>query len=357
MIKGIQPALAEGGKIKIGELGEEKTSRTGKKFRMPVKLDYFLVTKTTRDAKGDLEVDEPLMSALPADSDGAVRAIPIVLHSDNIDDVFPTAYAMYSGRKLACRGDGQKAARWGFTNDGKRSAVPQEVACTCPMLQAKSGNVCKPHGTLHCSIVAPGQAVAGAVHKWRTTSLISIQRMIGSLQQILATCGTMRGLPLWLRVEPVQVAPDGQVSTVYCCHVELRAKDLMSVQRQALELLQMRRALHTGDIDGAYRALIQPPASTEETEEEQAEVAQEFYPEGEGEDAAQAKPAEPQAGVQKFGRKAASARPVPKEPPHNPRTGEVVDAELEPEDTPPPPPRALAVVPPSEPKPGSGLGW
>lgn len=341
MIKGITPSLAEGGKIKIGELGEERVSRgSGKKFRMPVKLDYFLITKTTRDQQGDLELDEELMAALPKDADGQVREIPIVLHSDEIDDVFPTTYAMYSGKKLACRGDGERAVRWKWetTKEGpRRTNDTQEVACTCSFLGAKSGNVCKPHGTLHCSIMVPGQAVAGAVHKWRTTSLISIQRMIGSLQQILATCGTLRGLPLVLRVEPVQVAPDGVTSTVYCCHVELRAKDLLTVQRQALEAAQMRKALTAGrDLDGDYRKLIHAPAADDESEEEQAEVAQEFHPEGEP-----ATPTEPQVGVHSF-RRPRGQPPRQAEPPHHEGTGEVVDAELE--DSGPPQP---SIAPPA----------
>lgn len=281
MIKGIIPALAEGGKIKIGGLGEERTSKSGKKFRMPVKLDHFLVTRTTRDEAGDLDLDEALMGALPKDHDGQIRAIPIVLHSDVIDEVFPTTYALYSGRKLACRGDGEAATRWAFQN-GNRTSATKEIKCPCELLRATNGPCCKPHGTLHCSIVAEGQAVAGAVHKWRTTSLISIQRMIGSLQQILATCGTMRGLPLWLKLEAIQVQPDGVgASTVYCCHVELRAKDLLSVQQKALELAQMRKALagDDGAIRTAYRALIEAPANDHETAAEQEEIAAEFYPE------------------------------------------------------------------------------
>jgi hypothetical protein len=263
MIKGITPSLAEGGKIKIGGLGAERTSKAGNKFRMPEKYDHFVITKTTRDDKGDLDVDRALMDALTKDKDGHIRAIPIVVHSDNLDEVFPTSYAMYNGKQLLCRGDGEKAKR----------ADGTEVKCTCAYLDAERQPICKPHGTLHCSIVAPGQAVAGAVHKWRTTSIISIQRLYGSFSQILATLGTMRGVPLWLNLQPVQVA----TGTVYCCHVELREADVMNVQRRALEAIQMRKALGTGDIDAAYRAMITAPGDDHETDEERAEIAAEFH--------------------------------------------------------------------------------
>src|SRR5262245_10037567 len=110
MIKGIQGRLAEGGKIKIGGLGPERQKQSGQgTWRPPVKLDHFLVTKTTRDDEGDLALDDALMEALAKDADGKVRAIPIVLHSDALDEVFPTSYALYAGRKLFCSGDGETA--------------------------------------------------------------------------------------------------------------------------------------------------------------------------------------------------------------------------------------------------------
>lgn len=351
MIKGLQPALAEGGKIKIGGLGEVRQVRNSDRtYRIPLKLDHFLVTKTTRDAQGDLEVNEELMAALPKDDDGHCREIPIVLHSDVIDEVFPTTYALYSGRRLACRGDGEAATRWEIDKEGNRTGNTKQIQCPCSFLGATKGLICKPHGTLHCSIALPDMAVAGAVHKWRTTSLISIQRMIGSLQQIQATCGTVRGLPLTLRVEPVQVTPPGQkASTVYCCHVELRAANLIAAQRQALQLAQMRRAVAGVDDGKTYRALIAAPAMNESPEEE-AEVAAEFHPEGgdAGDEAAGPRP-----GVQSFG-KPKSPRLVQEIP-----AGEVQQAleetaatqerHDEPEDAPPPPPAVAAPSPATRP--------
>jgi hypothetical protein len=302
MIHGIVPTLAEGGKIKIGGLGAARKSKSGGEYRMPVKLDHFVVTKTTRDERGDLSVNGELMAALAKDQDGHVRGIPIVVHSDVIDEVFPTAYASYAGKKLYCRGDGREATRWEI-KDGNRTGVSKPCACPCKFLGATSGPVCKPHGTLHCSIVAPGQAVAGSVYRWRTTSIISIQQMIGSLEQILATCGTMRGMPLWLSVDAIRVNPPGvPASTVYCCHVELRASDLLGAQKKALELAQMREALSGGRALPEYRTLLLPPASETESDEEQAEVAEEFYP---PEDSAQfdpLPPPPPTAGTVKVGR-------------------------------------------------------
>ncbi len=283
MIKGlIRPQLAEAGKIKIGGLGEERKKRSGDgTYRLPVKYDYFVITHTHRDQGDNLVLDQEMMDALPKGPDGKIREIPIVVHSDEIEEVFPSTLAWYNGRKLGCRGDGETATRWTFDGKGNRTDQTTEMECPCDLLEK---GLCKPHATFHCSIFVPGRAVAGAVHRWRTTSLISIQRMIASLEQIKSLVGVLRGLPLVLKIEPIQVTPDGVgSSTVYCCHVELRAHDLKAVQHQALEAMQMRKALGSGDVSG-YARMIESPASDDEDDEEQAFVQMEFHSEVEQEE-------------------------------------------------------------------------
>lgn len=275
MIKGITPKLAETGKIKIGGLGPERKKERGGTYRTPQKYDHFLITTTNRTPAGDLEIDNKLMAELEADTDGEVREIPIVLHSDAIDEVFPTAYALYSGRRCACRGDGETAMqREGKNNHG----LTKSVSCPCEYLRAEKGTACKPNGKLFCSIAVSGAAIAGAVHVWRTTSIISIEQMIGSLLQIKSICGTLRGVPLWLRVKPITVEPPGVKGaiTVYCCHVELRAADIAVIQRNALEAAKLRREL--GSDGREYREMLTLPAH-DETTDEQSDIAQEFYPE------------------------------------------------------------------------------
>jgi len=272
MIKGLEPRLSEGGKIKIGRKGSWTKSRKGTEFQPPQKLDHFLITTTTRGEDGNFLLATEVIRALPCDEDGKIREIPIVLHGDTLDEVFPTAYACYAGRTCACRGDGEHATRWEVV-DGYRTGNTKSVACPCPLLEEKR---CKPHGVLHCSIAVPGLAVAGSVYKFRTTSIISVQELYGSLLHIKRTCGVFRGLPLTLCLKPVTVQPKGlKTQTVYTCYVELRAKDLVAVQRQALEMAQMREALacDTAEERANYRALLQRPADDDETEEEQADVS------------------------------------------------------------------------------------
>lgn len=285
MIHGLTPTLAEGGKIKIGGLGEVRQGKSGP-YRVPRRDDHFTITKTERGpsidgARGDLLPDEDLMLELMHyDNQGNVaplREIPIVVHGDDIEEVFPTTYAIYSGRKLACRGDGKVAKRYRFENR-QRLDEAYEVACPCERL-GREKDPCKAHGTLHCSIRVPGQAVAGSLYKWRTTSIISIRQVLGSLNHILAACGVLQGLPLMLCLKPMEVSPKGQSSTVYVCHIELRAKDVQAVQQQALQMAQLRNTV-AAEIQTAratYRAMIEAPAE-EQDNDEQAEVQQEFHP-------------------------------------------------------------------------------
>jgi hypothetical protein len=274
MIHGLEPSLAQAGRIKIGGLGEERPKKSGDgTYRLPVKYEHFLLVTDERDENGDLKVDTELMDELSSEGE-ALTAIPICLHSDEIDEVFTTTYAWYHGRKQACRGDGKNATQWAFKGN-QRLDECREIPCPCDKLGAKNG--CKPHGTLHCSIMAPEQAVAGAVHRWRTTSIISIQQMIGSLLHIKNTCGVLQGLPLWLVLKPVKVRD--QTTTVYCCHVELRAKDINTVQQQALEMARMRNAL-SGELEQTrvrYKAMLEAP-------EDEGAIADEFQPHEEEEE-------------------------------------------------------------------------
>ncbi|MEY2655099.1 MAG: hypothetical protein RLZZ524_2127, partial [Pseudomonadota bacterium] len=70
-----------------------------------------------------------------------------------------------------------------------------------------------------------------------------------------------------------------QASTVYVCHIELRAKDTSEVQQQALQLAQLRNTLRHEIEAGrtAYRALLKAPGEQED-DDEQRDVADEFSP-------------------------------------------------------------------------------
>jgi hypothetical protein len=295
MIHGLTPRLAEGGKIKIGGLGAERKARSGRTYRAPEKHDCFTVTTCEREPTdpgkpdGDLIIDQPVMDALVeygfADADGKIRTIPIVLHSDDLEQVFPTAYVAYQGKRLACRGDGRTAERRQII-DGNFTGETKTVECPCDLLEENSKGVrrCKYSGILHCSINVPGQSVAGSVYKWRTTSRISCEQMLGSLLQILRYAGTLQGFPLVLRVRPMRVQRPTASVTVYVCHVELR-EALIDAQRSALEVVSARSKLagaFLADRDQDYARMLQLPGG--EDEAEQDNVGPEFFPDAPGVD-------------------------------------------------------------------------
>ena len=178
--------------------------------------------------------------------------------------------------------------------------------CPCEFLDDRS---CKAHGILYCSIRVPGMAVAGSIHTFRTTSIISIQRIIGSLMQIKKAVGMLQGLPLTLAVQPVQL----DTGTVYCAHIELHAIDIVEAQKTALAAAQMRAGLlgEVAELNKSYRAMLKAPASVDEPEEEQEAIADEFHPPTEEPAPAPTKPPEGRAKV--------STRPA-QETAHQPTT-------------------------------------
>lgn len=280
----IQPRLTELGKIKIGKKDEqERKSTGGGSWRMPKKLDHFLVTNMHRDARGDLEVDQGLMERLKnyCKSD-VVREIPILLLSDSIEDVLQARYVWYHGRTRVAACDGRVCTYY-YDQGGKEIPGGQPVPCDGEHLRAAHQDGSpkfKVHAIFSCAI-AVGEARIGGVYKFRTTSIISVGQIYGSLVQIKqVTAGLLTGVPLTFVVRPMLVEPKGKPTTVYVCHCELRGQDLLQVQRMAIEVGQ-HRAQNARLADTArreYQLLIQAPGASDEDAEEQADVNEEFHP-------------------------------------------------------------------------------
>jgi len=287
MIKGLKPRLAEAGKVKIGGRGAERTARSGATWRPPIKQDHFTITTTQReggDPNADLVVNTDLMGGLVnagyADPDGKIRRVPVMLRSNEIDEVFPTRLVLYQGKLCACSGDGETATRYEIV-DGKRTGRTKDVECPCEFHEKdrNGSRRCKFNGILHCSIWLPGFAMVGAIYKWRTTSEISVNHMIASLRDVLAAAGALRDIPLILHVVPETVTPAGKPITVYVCHVRLE-QQIAEAQATAIEAAQRRAELagdRLADLEIGYRETLQLPGA--ESDEEQADVAEEFYPE------------------------------------------------------------------------------
>lgn len=290
MIKGLETRVrvVELGKIKIGKKADP---RPGKDWRMPEKLDHFVITTMERDAKNDLKPDARLMQALAAEQKCSVdqlKEIPIAFLSDEIEDVFPTSYVAYRGKVCVGRSDGETIT---WLADPKNNWAPLKeprvvenvnrfVETHTYDYKGEQVRLFKPHGTLNV-VIAAADARWGGVYKLRTTSIISIEQIYSGLVQVQQlTRGFLRNVPLRLVVRPMQVSPNGQPTTVYVVHVELRGADLNAVQQHVIQAAQLEvrtgRALVAARSE--YQKLLRAPGEDED-EDEQADVAEEFHPE------------------------------------------------------------------------------
>jgi hypothetical protein len=276
MIKGLIPSLMEVGKIKIGIKGTMVESSTGTEFRPPKKLDHFLITTNERDEHGDFRIDEQLMESLKKniravkDANGNLTGIPVRLLYNDMDLNFPTRLAAYIGAKCVCSGDGDKAK----TRDGR------DVSCPCQCLEPdyQGRDKCKYNGALTCLI--EGTDFFGGCHKFRTTGKNSVRNITGSMMAIqAATCGTLAFLPLLLMVQPkTTTTPDGSTTTVYVVAivfpggVDKLQGEALKIHRDKMEYLR-----NMDQIETYARNQIEYAGTG--ADEEEKDIAEEFYPE------------------------------------------------------------------------------
>lgn len=280
------PSLTELGKIKIGCLGEQRKSKDGKDFRMPQKLDHFVLTTMQRSKSGDLIQDDALMQSLLPDygsEDGKLRRLPIRLLSDSLDEVLQVAFVWYVGKKLGAKSDGVTVKWYVDTATGQELKEPRIEPWKPEYLgltNQRKDKIFKLHSTFNCVIASPN-ARWGGVYKYRTTSLISFKQLSSGLVNVQRlTGGILVGMPLELVVRPMQVNADGQLSTVYVCHVELVGPSLVAIQQQAIE--QQRYKIEYKQqmlsLEKQYQSLLVDPG--DETDPAEVEnLQQEFHPE------------------------------------------------------------------------------
>lgn len=281
----LSPRVVELGSIKIGGLGEKRTSKGGNEFRLPQKLDHFRIVTKFRDENGDLIEDTETMDALKADyadKDGHLRKVPIAVLSDEIPDILRASWAHYRGKHCFARSDGKTLWKYFDFKTAQPLTQPEESEWKPEFekLTFKNAPMFKKHVSLDAVIAIP-EARWGGIYRFRTTSAITGDQLYGSLIHLKQlTGGVLTGMPLMMVVRPMQVAPNGIATTVYVVHVELRGSDLMQLQKLALDrakfqkenrkqLLAVRREM---------RLLMHDPAQ-DESEDVQADVQQEFHPE------------------------------------------------------------------------------
>jgi hypothetical protein len=271
-IKTLEPRPAIVGRIKIGALGEKRTSKAGGTYQLPVKLDHFLVTKMERDKEtGNFLPDLEIMAQLGAEC----RELDVQLVDDDIEVVFPHSLSYYAGKKCLCRGDGETAERREHLlkvygpEDHPEPMVPDatvavlkekmktgdygawaKTVCppeTCRFFTVKDESKprCKALGRLYVTLPRY-RPMLGGVYVLVTTSGEGIRSIVYTLEEIQSrTGGILEGIPLKLRLYPkTDETERGPLKSWKLALVFDPGKDLMdkALGERAREIAALRTA-------------------------------------------------------------------------------------------------------------------
>ncbi|WP_244814731.1 phage capsid protein [Caballeronia sp. Lep1P3] len=264
MLKGLAITPPIVGRITIGHIVENN----GK--RLPEKDDQFTLTSQMQNASGWLlhPLNEMLRKAIP----GKLRSIPVRMLFNDPDLNLRAEYSLFdrkSGRPV-CVGDGEICRR--FTDGGIAT-----LGCPTPE-SCEFGEVsgCKPYGRLTVTI---GDEDELGSFIFRTTSYNSIRTLSARLQYFNAVSGGLLAcLPLELKLRGKSTTQSYR-SAIYYVDLGVRTgSNLEEAIGQARELDGRRRmaGFDQAALDAAARAGFANGAF-EESAEESAAVAEEFY--------------------------------------------------------------------------------
>ncbi|CAG4886484.1 recombination directionality factor [Paraburkholderia saeva] len=269
MLKGLAITPPTVGRISIGRIVE----KNGK--RLPEKDDQFTLT-TQVQQRGEWLL-HPLNESLRKATTGKLRAIPVRFLFNDPDLNLRAEYSLFdrdTGRPV-CVGNGETCKRAG--DDGIET-LPCMSPDSCAFGQAGG---CKPYGRLNVTI---GDEDELGSFIFRTTSYNSIRTLSARLQYFSAVSGGLLAcLPLELKLRGKSTTRSYR-STLYYVDLGVRAgSSLQEAITQARELNASRRAAGFAQaaLDAAARAGFANGAF-EDSIEESAAVAEEFYPEESG---------------------------------------------------------------------------
>jgi len=201
---------------------------------------------------------------------------PVVIPAEDEEAYFKTSLSAYSTAGLFCRcSDGENAIRvnkgldmretiknkrgggerknpgfnkpadsqgWAYleqqgvlntTDQGAMFEMPCPGA-ECPYTRR---DICKPLGRLFICVM---DSPKFGVYEISTTSINTIRNVLSSARYIQATAGKITGIPLALKLVPMQVQPDGKAKTVFVLELEFRdggIRALMGMRKNPVGLL------------------------------------------------------------------------------------------------------------------------
>lgn len=223
--------MVRAGHLRIGAK-ETKRRDNGSEYEVPVKLDHFLFDPH----------DLTLMPAFKALYGEQPKSLPVWLHADDLEEVFPYYFQAYRSNKLWCKGDNETAQRKDFRTDPPTIST---VDCNeqCPFRKSRDPEVnkadknrlCAPVGTLR--VILPELPSLGLFEI--KASEMSINRLLAALTGIqVAFQGRLRMIDLNLSVVPTTITKKGSAITVYVLDLTPRMdtsfKELLARQSQTL---------------------------------------------------------------------------------------------------------------------------
>ncbi len=197
--------LPEIGRVKIGQKGEKKTSKQGKEFQQPEKLDHFKIVTLGRGADNNFEVDTRAHE-IYGEKPKSLIVRPI---SSKLEENIQAGFALYtnSGTRL-CFGDGQ-------TGNQIDHQTGEVITRTCPC-QEYEANRCKKYAKASFFLDKVGGI--GGVHTMTIRGKITVPALIGSLKYLTEICdqagGSIAGVTLDLRLNEV-LTKHGKVYSPY----------------------------------------------------------------------------------------------------------------------------------------------
>ncbi len=266
MIKGLAITPPILGRISIGRVVE----KNGK--RLPEKDDQFTITSQVQNRDG--WVNHPFDEDLRNKSgNGKIRSIPVRVLFNDPDLNLRAEYSMFdrqSGRPL-CVGNGETCRR--YTASGVQSLpCPSPDGC-----ELAKGGLCKPYGRLNVKI---GDDDELGTFIFRTTGFNSIRSLAARLSYYQAVSGNLLAcLPLELRLRGKSTTLSHR-SAIY--YVDLTVREGLTLEEAISEARQndLRRKSGGYDQVALDAAACQGfgNAAFEETEEEIADIVEEFFP-------------------------------------------------------------------------------
>lgn len=245
----IKMSLPEGGRIpRVGKLRlgiKIERMSNGRAVQFPSGVDYFVVNEDQSTNRQSAESFHEVYGDEP-------RELDIVLPAPRVEDVLEGAWRSYgTGGKLKrkCTGPGGECVTRDENGDWQAGAC----ACQAEGLDPEDK---KRHCQQRWTLTVMLMRVAG-VGCWQldTGSQMAAEGLTASLRMLEQFRGHLQGAKATLRVVPRQVAPDGEVKTVYIA--ELGSLDITPQQALAMAAENAQRvALPASSLDDEPDALL-----------------------------------------------------------------------------------------------------